>query len=164
MSVPAVQLDLLAAAVPSYRAGTYPGSRKPATSRDAAAMVAPKRVTREQAVLDALAVLGTATPDEIAGYLHLDATSVRPRTTMLANRGEIVPTGETRPTPMGGHATVYRLSDRSVDQRAIISTAPSQQHRINGTRHSVIHSATAANISASLVDSGSRSCQPRRVR
>ncbi len=90
----------------------YPPLRKTRTSRLAARQLAPRLGERERLVLSALAVGGDMTPDEVAEFLGVCRTVVRPRCTTMAQRGWLTVTGETRPTGLGGVAEVYRLTSK----------------------------------------------------
>jgi predicted ArsR family transcriptional regulator len=80
----------------------------PATSRDAAHSIAPHLARLEQLVLDALGNAGGLTAQELEYVTGLAGNTVRPRLWELRKRGLVADSGQTRKTPSGRAAIVWR--------------------------------------------------------
>jgi predicted ArsR family transcriptional regulator len=107
----AVQLDLMALAVPAYSCGTAAGhARGSDTSEAAARHIAPTLGARQAAVLDALRALRTATGEQVAAWLARPTYTILPRLTELAAMGLVADTGARRLNASGRSAAVYRLT------------------------------------------------------
>lgn len=92
------------------------GRAHPVTSRDAAALVAPRTGTQRWRILQAFLHLapGGLTSEQVEARTGLPANSVRPRLLELREDermgGWLVDSGETRPTKSGAQAIVWQLA------------------------------------------------------
>lgn len=86
-----------------------PGHRNRATSREAAAAMAPRCRDLRARVLTALR-RRAMTADEVATWLGESILSIRPRCTELFRLGQIADSGLTRRNVSGRAATVWKLS------------------------------------------------------
>lgn len=79
------------------------------TGREGAAHATLTLAARQQEVRDDLRANGPSTPEEIAARIGRHWLHVKPRVSELKAKGVVTPTGDRRPTGLGGHSRVMRL-------------------------------------------------------
>ena len=85
-----------------------PGYKDAGAGRDAALALQPKLGSRQEEALSIFDQLTNATPDEVAKLIDRPPHITRPRVSELFLRGELVKTGQRRPSAYGAAQTVYR--------------------------------------------------------
>lgn len=89
------------------------------TGREGAEHATLTLAARQQEVREDLKLHGPSTPEEIAARIGRHWLHVKPRVSELKTMGVVIPTGDRRPTGLGGHSRVIRLTTPAEMSEAI---------------------------------------------